>query len=116
MLSFFPEILFLSPFAAVLIRITLAVLLAYDGWNMFSQSGISARVGSVCAFLFAGLLFVGAWTQLAALMYAIAFTIYLVYPYGPKSSLPKSTIALAIVLALTLVVTGPGPLAFDLPL
>ena len=116
MLSLFPEILFLSPFAPLIIRVALALLMLYDGYVLLGRSQTQARVAALCSFIVAALFFVGAWTQLAAILFAVAFLVYLIFPYGPGTSMPRSTIALAIVMALTLVLTGPGAYAFDLPL
>ncbi len=117
-LSIFPEILFLSPFAPLIIRAALAVVLVYDGWYLLSHADARHRVGGICAMIVAGFFLVGASTQPFALLFAISFAIYLFHPYPDNSfsSLPRSTIALAIVMALSLVVTGPGAFAFDLPL
>lgn len=116
MLSLFPELLFLTPFAPLVLRVALAVLLAYDGWHTISRPGFSARFAGISSFVIAALLIAGAWTQPIALLFVIGYTVYLFRPYGPTSVLPRSTIALAIAMALTLVVTGPGVFSFDLPL
>ncbi len=116
MLSLFPEILFLAPVAPLLIRVALALLMFYDGWHMFARADMRSRIAAFCAFAVGALLFVGAWTQLVAFLFVIAYLIYLFIPYGPRTSMPLSTMILAVVMALTLVFTGPGKFAFDLPL
>lgn len=118
MLSLFPQILFLAPLGLTLIRVALAVLMVYDAFYLYSHKDVRHQVAALCAVLVAVLFFVGAWTQLAALAFAISFVIFLVYPYPNKSfsGLPRSTIALAVVMALVLVISGAGAFAFDLPL
>lgn len=116
MLSMFPEIMFLSPFAALFIRIALALVIFYDGWSLFSKSGNTTRIAALCAFTAGALLFVGAWTQLIAIALVVTLLAEVLIPSWKQSTLPSSTLALMIVMALTLVVTGAGPIAFDLPL
>lgn len=114
MLSLFPELLFLSSFAATLIRIALAVFLAYEAWNGMAHASVPARAFAAAKILIAAALFVGAWTQLAALGATIIFTLSLFVPRMRTS--PLSATLLALAMALSLIVTGAGAVAFDLPL
>lgn len=118
LLSLFPQLLFLAPFGATLIRIALAVVISSDARHLFTYSDTRHRIGGVCAAALAILFLVGAWTQLVALFSAISWVIFLIYPYPDKSfsALPKSTIALAVVMSMTLIVTGAGAFAIDWPL
>lgn len=114
MLSFFPEILFLSPFAAVLIRLAVSILFAYSAWTRMARSDVFSRTFAVLEFVAAIGIFVGSWTQVAALLGAVLLGASLFMPKHRMFAL--STLVLAIVMTLTLVITGPGPFAFDLPL
>ena len=59
-------------------------------------------------------LMVGAWTQAAALFGLLLVALSLAYPKLRAYSF--STMLLALVMLASLVVTGPGAFAFDLPL
>jgi uncharacterized membrane protein YphA (DoxX/SURF4 family) len=64
------------------------------------------------------LLFVGAWTQIAAILAALGFAKMSYFsPSMPRyASFPRSTYALLIAISLSLLITGAGAFAFDLPL
>jgi len=114
MLSLFPELLFLSPFAAFLIRVSIACLLAYAASKHITDSSNTVRAIAVVQGILAILLLVGAYTQVAAL---IAFLFALISLFTPRWRVyPKSTLALAAAMSFTLLLTGAGPFAFDLPL
>ena len=114
MLSLFPQILFLSPFAALLIRIILALFLALAAWRHLSRSDMGSRIRSVIEVALAVPIFVGAWTQAVALLGLILVGITLFMP--KLRAYPLSTLILGCVLFATLVVTGAGAYAFDLAL
>ena len=114
MLSIFPEILFLSPFAATLIRTAVSLLFAYSAWEHFKRPDIASRALACFEILAAGLLFGGAWTQPAALLGMMIIAIWYFQPTSRVFAL--STIALAFVMSISLVLTGPGAFAFDWPL
>ncbi|MFA7309892.1 MAG: hypothetical protein WC050_03205 [Candidatus Paceibacterota bacterium] len=114
MLSLFPQILFLAPFSALLIRIALAVLFAAAAWRHASHDAALTRSWGVVEAIIAAALFVGAWTQAFALLGGV---LILVGMYFPRVHIHNRTVAsLALVLCLSLLVTGAGALAFDLPL
>jgi len=114
MLSLFPEILFLSPMAPLLMRLTLAILLALCAWAHVSRTDTSSRLWAIAEVAAAAALFVGAWTQAVSL--AVAAGILLGFFFPQTKVFPKSTMVLAIVMAVSLVVTGAGRFALDLPL
>lgn len=114
MLSLFPELLFLAPFSALILRIGLAVILVLSAWAHLGRPQNAARVlGIVEAGIALGLA-VGAWTQAASLI-AIVWLLTSLYVRDMRV-FPKSTVVLALVVAISLLVTGPGAFAFDLPL
>jgi len=113
MLSVFPEILFLSPLAPFLIRLALGGVFVFAAWAHVQHPDIASRVLSILEFGIAIPLVVGAWTQPAALLGSIVIAVWL---FQPRRVYHLSTILLALVMALSLIVTGAGALAFDLPL
>lgn len=113
MLSLFPEILFLTPFAALFMRLSVAAVFAYSASRRMRGDSLLVFFGAVDTAI-ALALFVGISTQLAGFAAALCLGTWLVK--SSWSPLPRSTVALALVMALSLIITGPGPLAFDLPL
>lgn len=114
MLSLFPQLLFLSPFAAFFIRLALAVFFGYSAYTRFPRASTVLKVFGAIDAIIALMLLVGFYTQLAALVAVLCTLSWLARPdWNPY---PKSTIALAFVMALSLLVLGAGPFAFDLPL
>ena len=113
MLSLLPQVLFLTPLAIAVIRITLGVLFLYAAWRQFPEKDVLTRIFAALEVVIAIALIVGFWTQAAALA---ALIVLLVWLFSPKRIYPVSTLLLALVMALSLVVTGPGAFAFDLPL
>lgn len=114
MLSLFPEILFLAPVATFAIRISVALLLALAGREHFTKRESLLKAFAVLEVVLAASLAAGAWTQAVALFALLALGAGLFYPR--LRFYPVSTVALALVMAATLVVTGPGAIALDLPL
>ena len=114
MLSFFPELLFLSPFAAFLIRVTLSVVFVYSAYSRLKHERPLLKtygaIDAVLAILFLG----GAYTQLTAIVGIICTVSWLAS--STIRPVPMSTAALALVMSLTLLITGAGPFAYDLPL
>jgi len=122
MLSVFPSILFLAPFSAFLIRIVLSVVLASAAWrhlNGTTRGDVSAnenifRIFGVFETIAAASILVGLYTQVAAIVGGVLILIWLTVPqYRPTQ---KGTAILSLVLCLSLLLTGAGPFAFDLPL
>ena len=114
MLSLFPQLLFLDPLAPFAIRVALAVLLALAAWQHLSRRDHLARACSIFEIAVATALVAGAWTQAAAIVGFLYMGLALIFPR--IRTYPISTTALALVMLATLVVTGAGAFAFDLPL
>ena len=109
-----PQILFLGTFAATLIRTATSVMFASSAWRNVSKTDIVVRGFALLECAVAAALFVGAWTQAVAIVAAAMLAVSL---FTPKFRVwPLSTIALMLVMTLSLIVTGPGPFAFDFPL
>ncbi len=114
MLSLFPQILFLAAFSAFLIRVALALLIAYAAWKHSSQDSVLLRILGILEVAAAGAFLVGAWVQGVALAAFLVIAIGLAFPR--VRVFPLSTTLLSLVMLLSLVVTGAGVFAFDLPL
>lgn len=115
MLSLFPGLLFLSPFAAFLIRVALAATLGVSAYRHFCRRAVLYLLSiTALEIIFGGMLLVGFYTQAIALAALVLFLTTIFMP--PVRTLPRSTLALAAVMCVTLLLTGPGPFAVDLPL
>ncbi|HEY4526866.1 MAG TPA: hypothetical protein VJK53_03405 [Candidatus Paceibacterota bacterium] len=114
MLSLFPQILFLAPLSAFVIRIALAILFAGASWRHISEPSLTMRVFAIVEIAVAATLVAGAWTQAVALGAAVLLLAGLFVPSLRAN--PRSTALLALVMCLSLLVTGAGAIAFDLPL
>ena len=112
MLSVFPDILFLSPFAMLFMRLAAATVFGYAAWQHIPQASMLARV--VAEVVCAALLLVGLYTQPAALLGIAMFFLYTFIP--SLRTVPTSTNLLLLVLCASLLLSGAGALAFDLPL
>lgn len=132
MLSVFP-IHFLSLFAYFLLRLCLGLVLLYLGMTHFSYRDELQYVlrlswwpwGKTTTLLFASgeiifalLLLVGAWTQVAALLVAImSVKMLLLRHWFNHHTIPSKLFYLLLCGAsLSLVITGAGVFAVDLPL
>lgn len=113
MLSVFPELLFLAPLGALVLRLSLALLLTVSAWNHSGGAGTSRVLGVFEAGV-AVLLIGGAWTQPATAGAILAAATWLALPRMNEFS--RATALLALAIAVSLLVTGPGAFAFDLPL
>src|SRR6185369_5407448 len=131
-LSLFPQILFLAPFSATLLRITAGFVFLYLAYLHYSNKravaeeisnllGAASIVCATYAFIEFGVgvgLVAGAWTQLAALFgFVIAIKMLFIrksmHELKPLSQL---SYALLAAICLSIFVTGAGIFAFDLPL
>mgnify|MGYP006779691669 CR=1 FL=1 len=114
MLSLFP-VHFLAPIAYILLRLCVGFIFV-----RFAHCHLQKRellVAGVEILVGIGFL-LGLFTQLAALI-ALVYTTVLyalherfAYPKGPT----KQTLVLLFFISLSLFITGPGILAFDLPI
>jgi uncharacterized membrane protein YphA (DoxX/SURF4 family) len=127
------QLFFLSFLALTLLRITLACYIAYIAWYLLKRHTEIERVNlpiigharewvlwlsAIIAAGIAVLLFVGAWTQIAAIAAAIISLKQLLFyrRFSEIIPFPPSTTILLLCIALTLLVSGAGAFAFDLPL
>lgn len=112
MFAVFPDLLFLAPLSASLLRVTLALILLFFAITHVRQS--AARIAlAIFEIAAAASLAVGAWVQPVALG---AFVLLAISLFTPSRPLARSTILVSLVLCISLLMTGAGALAFDLPL
>ncbi len=133
MLSIFPQFLFLTPVAIALLRVTLGICILIIARHTFETRHAWTRpkfplvghapewlvlVAAVVYGLVGFLLIVGAYSQVAALIALIGSVKLLVLSrwYPELRCFPESTTLLLGIIALSLVATGAGAYAFDLPL
>ena len=114
MLSIFPELLFLAPFSALLIRVALALVFGYCAWRHIANADNSVRAFGAAEGAMAVTLFLGAWTQPAAIVSMFIIGSWFALPRLRAVALGPAL--LSFMLGLSLVIMGAGPLAFDLPL
>lgn len=115
MLSLFPELLFLAPFSALLLRAALVYFLlraAYKHFTRVPDVIIRALALLECAASLA--LFLGAYAQMGALTALLVTITWLLFPR--IRPFPRTSVALLLVLSLSILITGPGAIAFDIPL
>ncbi len=114
--SLFPELFnfsFMAPFA---LRIALGATLANSGFNkILRKNKISQKVFGGIVFLSGLFLVAGLFTQVVSLAISLIIIIdsVIYYKQGDRN-LSEMFIKLAI--AVSLILTGPGMFAFDLPL
>jgi len=114
MLSLFPEILFLAPFSALLLRLALAFVFAYAAWTHVSRGEMLVRALGVAEIAVAVALFTGSWTQAGALAGIVVAALWLFSPSW--STYARGTVLLSLAICVSLLVTGAGAFAFDMPL
>jgi uncharacterized membrane protein YphA (DoxX/SURF4 family) len=122
MTSLFPYLFTYEQVAPLIIRVVLGVTLAYFGYQKIKNRGTSsgsntARYGAIEIFI-ALFLVIGLWTQLAALINAIILIVKIGFKIRHKQFLNDGInyYILLLTMALSLLFTGAGFLAFDLPL
>ncbi len=134
MLNPFPELLDFRIIAPALIRIAVAVFFISFGWNKLTKerehrqtffesiglrpAGVYVTLLGILQIIIGASLFVGALTQISAIVAAtIAFVSYIIKKRHPEMLFsPAAIYALLFIMALSLVFSGAGFPAFDLPL
>lgn len=130
----FPELLIFNLLAPTILRITLGVFIILLGYsklkkdtkgvsNFFETLGFKpakhyVKTLAIVEIIMGIALFVGFLTQIAALVVAIiTFVSFIVTVRHPETGLKKSSeYALFFVISISLVLSGAGLIAIDLPL
>ena len=113
-LSLFPYLLSFQLAAPLLLRLTLGIILGHWAYKHFRTNRTCAIIEGIVAILF----IIGLYTQLAALVTAIAFIVFMVKKVKAKAFFTDGInyYFILFIIALSLLVTGPGLFAFDMPL
>ena len=121
MLNIFPSLLIYGFFAPTVLRIAVALLSFYVVYATWHHKGKHETLGwaSMIANAVVGImLLVGYFTQIAALVALLFRLASFVMPkkYRDFVPLPMSTRLIVAAICISLLLTGAGALAFDLPL
>jgi uncharacterized membrane protein YphA (DoxX/SURF4 family) len=117
MLNPFPELLYLTPLAPFLLRVLLGITFIYFGYERLTKSKTEKSLAVVKILV--GILFViGLYTQIASLLAICILGFRLVQKIRHKAFLSAGVnyYLILFVIALSLLFTGAGAWAFDLPL
>jgi uncharacterized membrane protein YphA (DoxX/SURF4 family) len=113
--TLFPSFFTFSYFAPLILRLAIALVFFEAARSTWKTPGTGARVASLSSAALGALLFIGLFTQLAALL-GIAKILALTYQKKVPSIFHSKTFALlAIAILISLMLTGAGGLAVDLP-
>lgn len=118
-LAIFPQLLSFGLFAPFLLRLIVGCFLLNLGWKNWNKPYLWP---SALYIIFGLLLVVGLYTQVAAIVSVVLLKLDLYlnfYSKGKAFPAPKEHLFLygvLVIILLSLIVTGPGFLAFDLPL
>jgi len=122
MLSIFPSLLAYEQVGPLLIRLMLGVTLVYFGYHKTlkkgNSSGSNSKAYGFVEIIVGIFLVIGLFTQLAALLNAIILVIKLGFKVRDGAFLTDGInyYILLLVMAISLLFTGPGFLAYDLHL
>lgn len=120
--SLFPYLLTYEQLAPFVIRIVLGITLAYFGYQKIKGRGTSSGSNSIVygaiEMIIAVFLVIGLFTQLAALLNAVILVIKIGYKIRDKAFLTDGInyYVLLLAMAIAVIFSGAGFLAFDLPL
>lgn len=113
--TLFPSFFTFSYFAPLILRLAVALVFFEAARGTWKTRGIAARTATAFSGILGIMLFVGLFTQLAALL-GIAKILALTYQKKVPSIFHSKTFALlAIAILISLMLTGAGGLAMDLP-
>jgi uncharacterized membrane protein YphA (DoxX/SURF4 family) len=122
MTSLFPYLFTYEQAAPLIIRVVLGVTLAYFGYQKIrgygTSSGSNSGIYGGIEIFISLFLIIGLWTQLAALLNAAILIVKIGFKIRHKQFLNDGInyYILLLAMALSLLFTGAGFLAFDLPL
>jgi len=122
MLSLFPSFLTYQLAGPLIIRLVLGTSLIYAGYQKIrdrgQSSGSNSRIYGWVEIVISVFLIIGLFTQLAALLNAIILVIKLAFKAkeGKLLSDGVNYYILLLAMCISLMLTGPGFWAFDLPL
>ncbi len=114
--TLFPNLLTYSFFAPFILRLAIGGIFLCAAWKTWKENAPGGgRVASAVSAILGAALIIGIFTQLAALL-GIAKVIGLAFQKKIPSVFHSKTFAiLAIAILISLILTGAGAHAFDLP-
>ena len=120
-LSVFPQLLFLGLIAPLLLRVAVGVFMLFSGWERYKKTQNQSFVPHFTSGLLVisgVLVLLGLYTQIGVILGIIAliFDKYVETRSGQLSRDKKILYIIVAIILLSLLFTGPGFLAFDLPL
>jgi hypothetical protein len=115
MLNPFPDLLALGFFAPTIVRIAAAAILLTGAYAHYKNK---ANVLAVAHAIVGGMLFLGWYTQYAALLGMLGIVFNALFPgrLRKTASPPWQTSLLLFAILFSLLISGAGAFAFDLPL
>ncbi|KND46699.1 MAG: hypothetical protein AB201_02555 [Parcubacteria bacterium C7867-006] len=115
-LSLFPSLFTFELLAPTILRLAVALFLINSGWNIYKNS--SNKWLGLLYSIFGTMVLVGLFTQAVAVLSIITIKIdwWMKRKVSPVSKEQMIIYVFAGVILLSLLVTGPGIIAFDLPL
>ena len=132
MLNTFPHLLVLGFFAPTLLRMVVACLFFFASYSAYKHRDAAAQLrfpligtapwaGGFTMLMYVAIglmLLLGYYTQIAALLAGLTSIKGLLFckRYEPLFPYSRSTYVLLLAICLSLLVSGAGALAFDLPL
>ncbi len=132
MLNTFPNLLVLGFFAPTLLRAAVACLFFYAAYSAYKHREAASRLrfpligeaswaGGFTMLMYSSIglaLLLGYYTQIAAILAGLTSIKGLLFckRFGPLFPYQRSTYVLLFIICLSLLVSGAGALAYDLPL
>ena len=114
-LSMFPQLLTFGLIAPFLLRLAVGLFILSIGWDRYKKP---YKLTSIVYAVVGALLVLGLYTQIAAILALVVlkFDFYTEKKTGPVSREKFILQVMVNVVVISLLFTGPGFLAFDLPL
>jgi len=119
MLSLFPNLLVFQGFAPLLLRLTLGIIFVFWAYRKIRNKKDKGPLSLALLHAVVGiLLIIGLFTQAAALISLIIFAFGLIQKMKDRAFLTDGVnyYFILFIISFSLLLTGPGLFAFDLPL
>jgi hypothetical protein len=118
MLNPFPDLFWLGFFAPTIIRVVAAGILLFGAYTHFKAKGTNSILLALAHTLVGGMLLLGYYTQYAALLGMVGSLKGLLFAgrYKGVFLYQRSTYILLFAICASLLISGAGAYAFDLPL
>lgn len=114
MFSLFPQLLWMTPVTFVLMRVAAGIIFGYASWKHVFHGSQPVRALGILELILAVGILLGAWTQAAAALGVLVLITWLLV--SKTRPFTRIETALVLIMCVSLVITGAGPFAIDLPL